>query len=743
MAKNKDLFASTLAFQLVGLSLIFLGCLVRVLDPYPVQVSRLIYFDALQRLAPREFNPDLPVRVVDVDEASLSELGQWPWPRTQLADMVERLGNYGAATIAFDMLFVEPDRYSPSLLMQDPAFAALLREDSDVSQLDNDARFGAEMLNWPVVLGVAARLTGEKEQVLSPAGIIEIGERPSAGLFEVPQWTPLPPPLDETATGIGGVNVSPLGGLGVVRRVPVLWAGPDGVMPSLGLEALRVATGDPNILAEGAPDEEGIVTAVEVGGFRIPTTENGEVWVRFRHDHPGLYISAKDVMADTYDPDLQAEIEGRIILVGTSAAGLFDIRETALGESVPGVSVHAQIVEQIILGDMLRRSDVTAAMEILAFISLGMIVTAVMSRFGAIASFVAGGVAAVAVVGISWAAFTDNSVLFDATFPLMGGMTNFGLLVAYLFISTEREKRAIRKVFSHYVAPEILDEMEASGHKLKLGGESQEITVMFSDIRGFTPLSESISPTGLVALLNDLFSQIGDQILEEKGTIDKFIGDAVMAFWNAPLPVEDHPLRAASAALLMRQALAEFNNTPQMRDKPPIALATGCATGNACVGNIGSRSRFNYTVIGDVVNVAARIEQNCRHVEYDILASEAVFEAAGSRLAMLEAGFIALKGKAVPEPVYIVVGSQDVAQSAEFLQLSQAHSDLITAIRQRQPQSVIERMCDACLETAVKLEPGLATFYRALSQRTADFRTDTQPGQFLFSHHEFSRKAGA
>ena len=177
-------------------------------------------------------------------------------------------------------------------------------------------------------------------------------------------------------------------------------------------------------------------------------------------------------------------------------------------------------------------------------------------------------------------------------------------------------------MFSHYVAPEILDEMEASGHKLKLGGESQEITVMFSDIRGFTPLSESISPTGLVALLNDLFSQIGDQILEEKGTIDKFIGDAVMAFWNAPLPVEDHPLRAASAALLMRQALAEFNATPQMRDKPPIALATGCATGNACVGNIGSRSRFNYTVIGDVVNVAARIEQNCRHVEYDILASE-------------------------------------------------------------------------------------------------------------------------
>lgn len=463
--------------------------------------------------------------------------------------------------------------------------------------------------------------------------------------------------------------------------------------------------------------------------------------MRYRRDHPGLYLSADDVMQQADDPALRAEIEGRIILVGTSAAGLFDMRETALGESVPGVSIHAQIIEQIILGDMLSRSDVTAALELLAFVILGVVVTVVMSGFGAVSSFVAGGVAAGVVIAISWLAFQNHSVLFDATFPLAGGMANFGLLAGYLFVSTEREKRVIRQTFSHYVAPEILDEMEANDHQLQLGGESQEITVMFSDIRGFTPLSESVSATDLVALLNELFSEIGDQILLERGTIDKFIGDAVMAFWNAPLPVEDHPARAARAALKMRQALRAFNASPIMRGRPEIALATGCATGTACVGNIGSRSRFNYTVIGDVVNVAARIEQNCRHVNYDILVSQTVQEATCSELAMLEAGFVDLKGKSQPEPVFALVGDRTLAGTAGFRSLMQAHDRVLAAIRDRAAQTVISGLCDECAELAPKVEAGLTSFYRSLPGRTADFRSELQAGSAIFSRHNGVGKA--
>ena len=248
---------------------------------------------------------------------------------------------------------------------------------------------------------MAARQTDSGSAIVPKAGLVEIGENPAAGLVSVAHWTSLAPPLGEEAAGIGGVNVSPQGSLGVVRRVPVLWSGPNGVLPALGVEALRVAMGESVYFAEGSQDEIGIMLEVGLGDFVLPTTENGEIWVRYRRDNPGLYLSADDVMRSGSDPTLQSEIEGRIILVGTSAAGLFDMRETALGESVPGVSIHAQIIEQIILGDVLSRSDVTSALELLAFVILGVVVTVVMSNYGAVASFAAGGVAASAVIAIS------------------------------------------------------------------------------------------------------------------------------------------------------------------------------------------------------------------------------------------------------------------------------------------------------------------------------------------------------
>lgn len=723
------------AFRLVGLCLILLGCIIRVWDPYPVRMTRLIYFDVLQRLSPREFNPELPVRVVDIDEASLASWGQWPWPRTLVAQMVQNLGDYGAATIAFDMLFAEPDRYSPSRLLNDPSLAGILTVERHAEKLDNDVVLGMEMAYWPVVLGVAARLSAEGEPIAAKAGIIEFGEKPAEGLISVPHWTPIAPPLGRAAAGVGGVNVSPIGGTGIVRRAPVLWNGPDGPLPSLGIEALRVALGETSIFVEGAPDEAGIMLAAEIAGYRLPTTENGELWLKYRRDTPDLYISAKDVLEGSENPELRSEIEGRIILIGTSAAGLFDIHQTALGESVPGVSIHAQMIEQILTDEMLSRSDVTAAQELLAFAFLGLVVIAVMSSFGAIASFIAGGIAAAAVLAISWLVFQNQSILFDATFPLIGGIANFGLLAGYLFVSTEREKREIRKVFSHYVAPEILDEMENTGHQLQLGGESQEITVMFSDIRGFTALSESATATELVSLLNALFSKLGDQILHERGTIDKFIGDAIMAFWNAPLPVADHPCRAALAALRMRGALAQFNASDIMRNRKPIALATGIATGQACVGNIGSQKRFNYTVIGDVVNVAARIEQCCRTVEYDIVVSDAVYQAGRDDLAFLQAGHVDLKGKANPEPVFVLVGDSALRNTDSFQELVARHGKLIAALRTRKPQGDIVRMCQHCEKLAADIEPGLRQFYRALAGRAADFRADSSSGPVMFTRN--------
>lgn len=712
--------------RIAGLLLICAGVFLRVSDPHPVSAVRHIYFDYLQRLAPRAFSPDLPVRVVDIDEASLATLGQWPWPRSLVAELVDRLNGYGAASIGFDMLFAEPDRYSPARLAEDPVYAELLKGASDISELDNDIRLANANAALPVILGVALRPAINGDGVQAKAGIIQIGEQPGTGLNQVPSWTTLAPPLAETALGIGSVNVAPQGSFGVVRTVPLLWQSPSGLMPGFGIETLRVAMQEPNIILEGSQDEAGVVQSIEFGGLVIPTTEQGEIWVRFRHDDPGLYISAADVLTKPHDEKLRQEIEGRIILVGTSAAGLLDIRETPLGRSVPGVSIHAQIIEQVLLGQVLRRSDVTAGLEILSYVALGLIVTTVMSLSGAVMSFAAGGVAAALVLLASWLGFQNGSVLFDATFPLAGGMINFGLLAGYLYAVAERDKRAIRRSFANYVAPEILDEMDRTGQELSLGGKTQDITVFFSDIRNFTPLSEALQPDDMVKVLNALFTVLNDQIQAERGTVDKFIGDAVMAFWNAPLTIENHQLHAVRAALRIRSSLKHFNQSPLMQGHPPIALAIGCASGQACVGNIGSKNRFNYTAIGDVVNVAARIENTCRRVAFDIVVSEAVMEAVGEELALLEAGDIKLRGKSDREPVHIVVGGTEMASSVEFAELQSFHHQLIENLRKTNTCIGMQKHVQSYMKAAATLNSGLPLFYEALLTRQEDFPNKLQ-----------------
>ncbi|WP_245815227.1 CHASE2 domain-containing protein [Shimia gijangensis] len=706
---------------MLGGILIVCGCFVRVADPYPVEAARLIYFDYLQRLSPRPFDPDLPVRVVDIDEASLSEIGQWPWPRTVTAQLVERLVGYGAASISFDMLFAEPDRYSPARLSEDPVFSKLLRDGVDVSELDNDERFAQSIAQRPVALGVAARIGDVESNIRPRAGIIEIGENPGLKIPQALHWTPLAAPLDQVAVGIGGVNVSPMGELAVVRTVPLLWRGPTGVLPSLSIEALRLALGEQNIFVEGAQEESGVILSISLGPFTVPTTETGHLWLRYRHDDPALYLSATEVLRDPDDEWLRSQIEGRIILVGTSAAGLLDIRETPLGKSVPGVSIHAQVIEQVIQGKMLQRSDNTAALELIAYVALGMVVTSLMSISGSVISFLVGGLAASFVLGLSWFAFQTGLILFDATFPMIGGIVNFGILAGYLFIAAESDKRVIKRSFAHYVAPEILDQMEESGQEFQLGGETQDITVMFADIRGFTSLSETMPALDMVALLNELFTSLGEEILAEQGTIDKFIGDSVMAFWNAPMQMEEHPKLSAKAALRMRSALALFNDTRKDSSLPPIEFAIGCATGRACVGNIGSQNRFNYTVIGDVVNVAARIEAMCRHVSYDILVSQSVAASSESELALLEAGTVQLKGKSSAETIFLVVGNEEVGQSPAFLELKQSHSELLELLQNRAPNRDVDLAVKICQRRAIGIDPGLMAFYDRVLARSEDF----------------------
>ncbi|NDR59571.1 CHASE2 domain-containing protein [Aliiruegeria sabulilitoris] len=702
---------------LLGLVLIVLAMLVRVADPLPLRNLRLSYFDYLQTLSPRAA-VDLPVRVVDIDEASLSEFGQWPWPRSYFADLLDRLDALGAAVVAFDVLFAEPDRYSPANLVRDPAIRDALGSDLSLGAFDNDQRLAEAMSGRAVVLGVAAR-EGKPAEVIPPkAGLVEIGEQPATGLFEMTATTPLAPPLGAAAAGIGGINIAPGLHSGTIRQVPLLWRGPTGPMPGLALEALRLALGETTIFLDGVPGLAGAVQLIGLGPFQIPTDPNGQIWVRYRPNDPAMYVSARDILQGGDEDLLRPFLEGHIVFVGTSAAGLLDTRSTALGETVPGVSIHAQIVEQILQGEMLRRSDLMAGLEMIAFLLLGASVTLVCRRSGAGAMLLAGAAPGLLVVLTSWWAFRHLGILFDATFPLLGGATNFAILLAWRFLVVDRDKRQIRRSFSYYVSPEVLGEIEAGGHKLELGGVNREVTVLFSDIRDFTPLSAGLPPQALVSFLNGLFTEQGAAILEQQGTIDKFIGDAIMAFWNAPLDIPDHPLKAAQAALGMRARLKPFNERQIWAGRLPIAMAVGCARGEVCVGNIGARQRFNYTVIGEAVNAAARIESSCRRLDYDIAVSADVAASIGDRLALLPAGAPALKGISERSDLYIVVGDGHVASSPAFDALSQAHTELLTELRAGQDAL---RAVANCLELSHDVDPGLERFYMAIPKRVDDF----------------------
>ncbi|MEO1750016.1 MAG: CHASE2 domain-containing protein, partial [Pseudomonadota bacterium] len=317
------------------------------------------------------------------------------------------------------------------------------------------------------------------------------------------------PQLRDLAAGIGSITVSAMGQTNIVRTVPLLWRSDNGLLPGLSLEALRVALGETTFIVGGSQELEGVVDYIRFGGLTVPTTEHGQFWVYYRPYDQTDYVSVKDILAGNDETALRNALEGHIVLVGTSAPGLLDIRATPLGVNVPGVSIHAQIIEQILLGEFLHRSDLIGGLEILAFLLLGGVVTLVMARYRAVISIAAGGLAAVFLVGGSFYAFVSSGVLFDATFPIIGGAINFGALAAYQFIVVDREKRFMRTMFSHHVSPSVLQEMEQNDYSLELGGETREITILFVDVRDFTALSENFESTELVSLLNQLFTTLG------------------------------------------------------------------------------------------------------------------------------------------------------------------------------------------------------------------------------------------
>lgn len=701
----------------------------RVANPDFLVAVRELTFDYYQRFQPREYTA-APVRIIDIDEASITEIGQWPWPRTKVAQLVDILTAQGAAAIVFDVVFAEPDRTSPAQID-----AALPDQTSDdvrralASLPDNDEQLAATIARAPVVLGFAVTDQETGRVPLKKAGIAYAGEDPATIL---PVFTAAVPSLDilqKSASGIGSISVSQDERDGIIRRVPLITSDGETVFPGLTAEALRVVQGASGLIVRttSASGEANTgtpaITDIKIGAFSVPTTAYGEVWVYYTPDRPDRYIPAKDLYQPETRDLLAPYIDGHIVLVGTSAAGLRDIRATSLGELVPGVSVHAQALEQIINEDYLTRPDWTGGLETLTTFVVGTAFILLLPVIGSLGTALIGAMVAVGLVGGSFYLFLEQGLLIDPVFPSLASFLVFAAATVMLYFLTEREKRFVRQAFSQYLSPDLVTQLEKAPDQLTLGGEIRPMTILFMDIRGFTPISEQLTPTELVSFLNTLLSPLSDAIQAEGGTIDKYIGDSIMAFWNAPLSVPDHAEKACRASLAMLKVVEDLNAQDAFGFKArelktqTVKIGIGLNSGDACVGNMGSERRFNYSVIGDAVNIASRIESSCKAVGAELLVSDETRQQAPS-LAYLEAGEIPLKGKSEPVRLFALLGDETVAVSDEFQALATIHGRLTSAIKKNEVVAA-ERE----LAAARKHAPAMADFFDRFESLLAGIKT--------------------
>lgn len=669
------------------LCLLLLPALVglRIWDPPLVEELRVRVFDTYQLIRPREIT-QRPVVIVDIDEKSLAELGQWPWPRTRVADLVQRLTDLHAAAIAFDIVFAEPDRLSPGVAAN--GFRDI--DDATRSKLralpSNDQVFADVLKKSPVVLGESGLpyIIRQPEVNLPLTGLATLGGDPQPFLLNFPGLLRNVPVLEEAAPGRGLFTIRTERD-GIVRRVPMIMMAQNNLMPSLAFEMLRVVTKADTILVKS--DAAG-VRSVGVPGFEIPTDRNGQLWVHFAKHDNARYISALDVLQGRIGPDVVAQ---RLILIGTSAVGLLDVKTTPLDPVMPGVEVHAQVIEAALTGQVLSQPNYAIGLELLAAILFSLAIIWLAPILGAATLLAFGAVVVLLLIGTSWYLFAYENLLIDFTFPLAASTAIYLTLVYSSYASEQRQRRRIRSAFSQYLSPALVEQLAQSPDKLKLGGEERDMTIMFSDVRGFTSISESFKhdPQGLTSLMNRFLTPLTNAILDRKGTIDKYMGDAIMAFWNAPLDDSAHQINACNAALDMLECITELNEEREQEAEEegkafiPLNVGIGLNTGTCVVGNMGSNLRFDYSVLGDSVNLASRLEGQSKSYGVPIIAGSRTALAAKDKFAIMELDFITVKGKKDPEVIYAIAGREDLAQSDEFQRVRNLGIDMLTCYRNR------------------------------------------------------------
>ncbi len=653
------------------------------------------------------------VMIVDIDEKSLEQLGQWPWSRDVLAALVKSLTEKGSKAIAFDGVFAEKDSFG-----HDAQFAAAIKESQifiTAFTYGRENRANTTPLNKNKLL---AR-SNVKQTFLEDASPFK------AAAVNLPE-------LSKAAAGNGSFMAKPDAD-GVLRRVGMVFTDGRKIYPSLSLEALRVAQlGRKGTLkiAEVPEQERAIIDTnyrILVDEISIPVESKSELYVHYRYfcnDQDiknntfdcmkADYISAYKFLDQNFDQETTSAVTGKIILIGSSAEGLKDLRSTALQPFRPGVEVHANVLEQIIEGSYLLRPSITQGVEAIFILGVGAFFIIVAPFVGMIISVML----CAAIIGIAgfsaYVAYVEYGLLIDPVYPSLAVLTIFIVSTILSYIRAESLRKQIRGAFRMYVAPDVMRDLERNPEKLKLGGENRELSVMFTDIRKFTAISEGLSPEEIITLINEFLTRMTDIVMEHEGTVDKYIGDAMMSFWNAPRDIKNHAREACLAALKMQAALEPINVSLSIRaqeqgsDSIPLHVGIGINTGFCAVGNMGSKQRFAYSALGDAVNLSSRFEGLTKTYNVPIIiGEETAIQAQG--LAILELDLVKVVGKKQSNKIFGLFGDEDMAKTEAFQTWSAFHTQMRTAYKAKDFKTAKQR-ADQC-------KPNAPEFYEMYIQR--------------------------
>lgn len=600
------------------------------------------------------------VVILDIDERSLAAEGRWPWSRHKLAKLVNQLAECGAILVAFDVVFSEPERNPVNEVNQ---HLANYNIDWKIPKrwheiADGDQVFARHISDIDVVLGYFFQDEDNIQVGNLPRPVLNLSSEQNANLVSIakPGYVANLPKLQQAAAGAGFVSTF-ADADGVIRRSPLVIRHDNGLYPSLSLATVMsyLLVNDIELATQTVGHVE-VITAIMAGGQRARTDVNGRVIIPYRgKQHSFPYISVTDVLKNNVDLSL---LEGAIVLVGTSAIGLADLRATPVGTQYPGVEVHANIIQSLLSGDFPYRPEWEAGLTLSILIFLGALLSLCLPKLGPIAAVFLSGTTLLFMVSGNFYLWHAHKLDLPIASTCLLILILTLLNLAYGYMRENASKRLLKGMFNQYVPQAHIDRMVEDPEAYQFTGESKELTVLFADIRSFTTISESLSATELKAMLNQYFTPLTKIIFDHEGTIDKYVGDMVMAFWGAPIDDENHAKNGILSAIEMQKATVELSNAFVARGLPEIKIGVGLNSGIMNVGDMGSSYRRAYTVLGDAVNLGSRLESITKFYGVDILVGERTAELCPD-IAFSFVDRIQVQGKDEPVSVYKPLGLKE------------------------------------------------------------------------------------